>query len=73
MCIRDELWSKTPFRVTQISLLLFSLLQLPARHHPEFHPDLMDAVRGVFLGIAIGGIILMGRNRGRAKRSRGIG
>ena len=61
MCVRHDVWSKTSFRVAQISLLFFSLLQLPARRYPEFHPDLMDGVRGMFLGIAIGAVILMAR------------
>jgi hypothetical protein len=64
MCVCHDIWWKTPCRVAQVSLLLFSLLQLPARHHPEFHPDLLDGVRGVFLGIAIGALILMARKNG---------
>ena len=64
MCVRHDIRWKTSCRIAQISLLLFSLLQLPARHHPEFHPDLLDAVRGVFLGIAIGAVILMARKNG---------
>jgi hypothetical protein len=41
------------FFVTLVALLLFSLMQLPARLSPEFHPDIMDGVRGLFLGVAI--------------------
>ena len=68
MCVRNNFRSKTMFLVSQIALLLFGLLQLlPMRLHPEFHPDLMDGVRGAFLGIAIGAVIAMGRGkRGRA-------
>ena len=68
MCARDSVHSvhsTTTFRILQISLLVFSLLHLPARHYPAFHPDLMDGVRGVFLGIAIGTLALLGRQRAR--------
>jgi len=65
MCVRNDVYSRTTFLILQFSLLLFSLLQLPARLRPDFHPDLMDGVRGVFLGIAIGTLIVMGRRRAR--------
>ena len=65
MCARNGIQSTTSFRILQISLLLFSLLQLPARRHPDFHPELMDALRGGLLGIAIGMLILIGRWRTR--------
>jgi hypothetical protein len=58
--------SKKSFLVMQVALLLFFLMWLPARLTPQFHPDLMDGVRGLFLGIALGTMIVMGwRNRRR--------
>ena len=45
--------------------LLSSLLQIPARHYPDFHPDLMDGLRGLFLGIAIGAMALTAWRNGR--------
>ena len=56
---------KPMFLVSQMALLLFFLLQLPARYYPHFHPDLVDGVRGLFLGIAIGGMVVMAWRRGR--------
>jgi len=44
----------------QVALLLFFLLQIPARMYPQFHPDLMDGVRGLFLGITLGTMVLIG-------------
>jgi hypothetical protein len=58
MHLRHNVRSKVTFLVSQIALLLFFLLHLPARLHPQFHPDLMDGLRGFFLGIAIGTMIL---------------
>jgi len=65
MCARNGIQSTRSFRILQISLLLFALLQLPARHHPDFHPALMDGVRGGLLGIAIGTLIFIARWRTR--------
>jgi hypothetical protein len=45
--------------------LLFFLLQAPARLYPRFHPDLMDGIRGLFLGIALGTMIVIGWSRRR--------
>lgn len=61
-----DLQSRRLFLVMQLALLLFFVLQLPARVYPQFHPDLMDGVRGLFLGIALGTMILIGwRHRRR--------
>ena len=58
--------SKTTFILMQIALIVFFLLQLPARHYPQFHPDLIDAIRGFLLGIVIGMLILTAwKNRQR--------
>jgi hypothetical protein len=46
--------SKTMFRVGLIAFLLSALLQIPGRMRPGFHPDLMDGLRGVCLGIFMG-------------------
>lgn len=64
MCLLRDAHSKTTTRIAWLALLLFFLLQLPARQYPQFHPDLMDGVRGLFLGIAIGTMALIAwRNR----------
>jgi len=58
--------SKTTFILMQIALIVFFLLQLQARHYPQFHPDLIDAIRGFLLGIVIGMLILTAwKNRQR--------
>jgi len=60
MCLVANQTSKTIFLVSQVALLLFFLMSLPTRLAPQFHPDLMDGVRGVFLGIAIATVIWSG-------------
>jgi hypothetical protein len=65
MCLSSDVRSKTSFRIFLIALLLSSLLQIPARHYPDFHPDLMDGLRGLFLGIAIGTMALTAWRNGR--------
>lgn len=52
--------SKAIFMLMQVALLAFFLLALPARHYPNFHPDLIDGVRGFFLGVVIGLLALLG-------------
>jgi hypothetical protein len=50
----------------QVALLFLFLMWLPARFFPQFHPDLIDGIRGLFLGIALGTMIMIGwRNRRR--------
>jgi hypothetical protein len=44
------------FRVALIAMALSGLLQISARHYPKFHPDLMDGMSGLLLGIFFGGI-----------------
>ena len=67
MCLHTALRSRTTFFVSQLALLAFSLLYIPARLYPQFHPDLLDGVRGCFLGIAIGTVIVTARrNRGHS-------
>jgi uncharacterized membrane protein YhhN len=46
--------SKAMFRAGLIAFLISALLQIPGRLRPEFHPDLLDGIRGVCLGIFIG-------------------
>ncbi len=58
--------SKKAFQTTQLALLAFFLLDIPARLYPHFHPDLIDGLRGFFVAIAIGTLISSGiRNRRR--------
>ena len=52
---------KKPFLFGQLSLLCFFLMQLPMRLNPHFHPDLIDAISGFFLGSAIALMILQAR------------
>jgi hypothetical protein len=65
MCLRNDIGSKSAFFISQIALLIHFLLFLPARLAPHFHADLMDGVRGFFLGVAIGTLIL---SAGRSRR-----
>ena len=60
MCLADDNHSKTPFFIMMTAILLSSLLQIPARRFPQFHPDLVDGLRGLFVGVAIGAMILHG-------------
>ncbi|HEV8197752.1 MAG TPA: hypothetical protein VGP87_13990 [Gemmatimonadales bacterium] len=62
--------SKTAFRIIGAALLPFSLLQIVARRSPQFHPDLMDGLRGLLLGIVIGMLILMSRQKGMRLRAK---
>jgi hypothetical protein len=61
--------SKAMFRVGLIALLLSALLQIPGRMHPDFHPDLIDGLRGVCLGIFIGAMAATIRRNGRPATS----
>lgn len=66
MCLRGSVRSNTTLFVALVALLLFNLLQIPARLHPQFHPNLVDGVRGLFLGVAIGSLAMtMLKNRRR--------
>jgi hypothetical protein len=66
MCLRSDPTSKTMFLVAQLGLLGSGLMYLPARLAPHFHPDLMDGVRGVFIGVAIAAFgVAAARNRRR--------
>jgi len=68
MCLinQDDPGLKRLFLLTQIALIAFFLLAIPERHYPNFHPHLIEAARGVFLGIAIGLVALSGwKNRQR--------
>ena len=58
--------SKALNMLMQVALLAFFLLQLAALHYPTFHPDLIDGVRGLLLGIVISLLAVLGwRNRRR--------
>jgi hypothetical protein len=58
MCLHDDARTKRTFFLGQLALLVFFLLQIPARHYPGFHPDLMDGARGCALGVALGLMVL---------------
>ena len=58
--------TRRAYLVMQVALLFFFLMWLPARFFPQFHPDLIDGIRGLLLGIALGTMIMIGwRNRRR--------
>ena len=65
MLLRHNLRSKPVFFVSQVTLLLFFLIQLPERLYPQFHPELMDGVRGFLLGVAIATMAMTLRLRRR--------
>jgi hypothetical protein len=71
MCLRTDVRSRTMFLVAQVALLLFALVQLPMRFHPGFHPDLMDGVRGAFLGVAIAALAVMAKRKRDARGGAG--
>ena len=54
MHIRNNFASKKQFLITQLSLLTAFLLVIPSRLYPQFHPDLIDGLRGFLLAIGIG-------------------
>jgi hypothetical protein len=67
MCVCNDVQSRAFFLISQLALLAFFLLQLPARLAPRFHPDLMDGMRGLCIGVAIAALAVSGwRNRRRA-------
>lgn len=57
--------SKTLFRVGLIALVLSALVQIPGRIYPDFHPDLLDGLRGMCLGIFIGAMAVTIRRNNR--------
>jgi len=57
VCAGNYFESKKTFLFMQLSLLIFFLLQLPARHYPNFHPDVIDGIRGLLLGLVLGTLI----------------
>jgi uncharacterized membrane protein YccC len=57
VCAGHYFESKKTFLFMQLSLLIFFLLQLPARHYPNFHPDLIDGIRGLLLGLVLATLI----------------
>ena len=52
--IRNNFASKKTFLISQLSLLTFFLLAIAAHLYPEFHPDLVDGLRGFLIAIAVG-------------------
>ena len=58
MSVHNNPAAKKTFRLANLALLTFFLLAVPARLYPQFHPDLMDGVRGLFLGVTLGLLIL---------------
>ena len=58
MSVRNNPAAKKTFQLANLALLTFFLLAVPARLYPHFHPDLMDGVRGLFLGVTLGLLIL---------------
>jgi hypothetical protein len=57
MCFVNNERTRKLFFASQVSLVLGSVMQLPARHYPTFHPDLMDGAHGFFIGVAIAGML----------------
>jgi len=58
MDVRNNPAAKKTFLLTNVALLTFFLLGIPARLYPHFHPDFMDGIRGFLLGSAVGLLIL---------------
>ena len=53
-----NLTKKTSFLIANIALLSFFLVDIPGRLYPTFHRDLIDGMRGFFLAISVGFLIL---------------
>jgi uncharacterized membrane protein YccC len=53
VCAENYFESRNTWYFFWSSLLLFFLLQIPSRHYPQFHPDLVDGIRGLLLGLAL--------------------
>jgi|KBSSwiStaDraftv2_1062776.scaffolds.fasta_scaffold00008_205 hypothetical protein len=66
MCVPNSPETKRIFLAAQLSLLVFSLLAVPIRLYPKFHPDLMDGARGLFLGITLATLFVAFRRKARA-------
>ena len=63
--------SKAAFRASLVALLLASMLQFLGRRYPQFYPDLIDGLRGLFLGVFIASVFLIiGRNGGSIVKGR---
>ena len=63
MC--DTIRSRPLWFLAMWAFLLSSLLQLWARHYPTVHPDLVDGIRGLLLGIFFGGMAVTVWRRNR--------
>lgn len=57
--------SQTMFRAGLVAFLLSILLQIAARTRPDFHPDLLDGLRGLSVGIFIGAMAVTTWRNGR--------
>jgi hypothetical protein len=61
--------TKTLFRIGLVAFVVSAVLQIPGRMRPDFHPDLLDGLRGLCLGIFIGAMaVTTWRNGRRATR-----
>ena len=67
MRFHNNFASKKTFLISQLSLLTFFLLAIPSHLYPQFHPDLIDGLRGFLLAIAVGTLATAAlKNRRRA-------
>jgi len=57
--------SRMMYSTSLIALIVSSLLQVVSRHYPQMHPDLMDGLRGLCLGIFFGAMALKAWRHGR--------
>lgn len=70
MCIVDYAESRSTFYFVWSSLLVFFLLQVLAILNPQFHPDLVDGIRGILLGLVMATIFRLGwQKRQRSRQS----
>jgi hypothetical protein len=54
MYIHNNFSSKNIFLASQAALLAGLLLAIPSRLYPNFHPGVIDGLRGLLLAIGIG-------------------
>ena len=62
-CVRIP--SRSLFSAGLVAMILSSLLQLAARRYPAVHPDLVDGLRGLCLGVYFGAMALTLGRKGR--------
>lgn len=51
-----DIKTKRLYFAALVAMIAYGILSTATRHAPQFHPDLMDGLRGLFIGVFIGGM-----------------